>query len=66
MNNLNYNFPGSKNEEKCICLKQLKNEHLCRCKLLNNNNIPDLKYEDIFNGIVQDQKKIIYILNKGW
>ena len=49
MNNLNYNFPRTKHEEKCIFLDQLlKNEHLYQCKLLNNNIIPDLKYEDIF------------------
>ena len=66
MNNLNYNFPGTKNEEKCICLDQLlKNEHLYHCKLLNNNIIPYLKYEDIFNGTVHHQKKIINILNKN-
>ena len=65
MNNLNYNFPGTNKEEQCICLHQLTNEHIYRCKLLNNEIIPDLKYENIFNGIVQDQKKILHILNKN-
>ena len=65
MNNLKYNFPGTNDQEQCKCQNQLTNEHLYQCTLLNNNEIPDLPYENIFNGTIQDQKKIIHILNKN-
>ena len=65
MNNLNYNFPGNNKKEYCICLNQLTNEKFYPCKLLNNNVLSDFQYENIFNGTVQDQNKMINILNQN-
>ena len=65
MNQLKYNFQGTNYPEQCKCGTLITNEHLYYCKLLNNNKIVDLKYENICNGILQDQQTIIHILNQN-
>ena len=51
------NFPGKKLEDKCWC-GQLENIlHIYNCAILNENK-PKVKYEELYNGSLQDQISI--------
>ena len=62
MNKLQYNYPGNKENELCQCGTNMTNEHLYNCNILNEENIIHDKYEQIFNGTITEQKRIIDIL----
>ena len=59
MNKLKYNLGG---EDICICGRNLENDHLLRCEILNNGTLSNILYNDIFNGSIKQQKDIIQIL----
>ena len=43
--------------EWCICKEEMNNAHIFQCKLLNNDDNPGLKYNQILNGTLHQQKK---------
>ena len=66
MNLLTYNFPNKNSQiQKCKCGEQITNEHLLDCDMLNNGRKYDLKYQQIFNGTIQEQKSILNVLQKN-
>ena len=65
MNKLLYNQPGTKQTELCQCGEIITNEHLYYCIMLNEGNIRNEKYEQIFNGSITEQKIIINILEEN-
>ena len=65
MNELNYNFKGLKEDEKCVCAQTLNNIHLFQCKILNNSEYSELKYEDFLNGTLHQKKKTLNIMKKN-
>ena len=44
--------------------KTLNNKNLFQCKILNNCDDSELKYEDILNGTLHQIKHILYTLKK--
>ena len=62
MNKLQYNYPGNQQTELCQCGVDMTNEHLYYCNVLNEGNILQDKYEQIFNGNLTEQKRILDIL----
>ena len=45
-------------EKECICGKLKSILHIYNCEILNVENNPKLKYEEIYNGSLQDQIRI--------
>ena len=52
------NFPNKEMENECSCGKLKNILHIYTCKILNEGNNPKLKYEEIYNGNLQDQIRI--------
>ena len=52
--------------KKCVCTKTLNYQHLFQCKILNNCDNSELKYEDILNGTLHQKKHILNILKKNF
>ena len=46
MNELNYNFEGIKEDEKCVNAQTLNYIHVFQCKILNNIEYSESKYKD--------------------
>jgi hypothetical protein len=53
------NFPGKNIEDICHCGKKETMEHIYNCNYLNEGNLLNIKYENIFNGSLKDQIKIL-------
>ena len=51
--------------EWCICKEEMNNAHIFQCKLLNNDENPGMKYNQILNGTLHQQKKILNIMEKN-
>ena len=62
MNNLKYNYPGSKGIEYCVCGQFIDNPHLLSCTSLNIYNKYDFQYDELLNGNIHQQKEILTIL----
>ena len=65
MNNLNYNYQGNRKTQLCKCGQEMVNEHLYYCSVLNEGQIIQDKYEQIFNGNIKEQKQILDILEQN-
>ena len=65
MNSLNYNYPGNKETQICQCGEEMINEHLYYCSVLNGGQIVQDKYEQIFNGNITEQKRILDVLEQN-
>ena len=65
MNKLNYNYPGNKETQLCQCGEEMNNEHLYYCSVLNEGHVIQDKYEQIFNGNLTEQKRILDILEQN-
>ena len=57
MNKLNYNYPGNKEAQLCQRGEEFVNEHLYYCSVLNEGQIIEDKYEQIFDGNLTDKIK---------
>ena len=64
MKNLNYIYQGNRETQLCQCGQEMVNEHLYYCSVLNEGQIIQDKYEQIFNGNIKEQKQILDILEK--
>ena len=64
MNQLYYNFPGNKVEEKGVCGIKLTDEHLYSCNDLRGEHINEESpsYDNIFNGSISEQSEILKIV----
>ena len=62
---LTYNYPGNKEKELCECEVDITNEHLYNCLFLNQGKIVEDKCEQIFNGTLSEQKKVLNILEQN-
>ena len=49
------NFPGKEIDDKCYCGKDESMSHIYYCEKLNNNEPQQLKYEEIFEGKLNNQ-----------
>ena len=65
MNKLLYNQPGNEETQLCQCGENITNEHLYNCIVLNQGNIGIDNYEQIFNGTISEQKRILNILEQN-
>ena len=65
MNEFNFNFKGLKDEESCVCTIKLSNPHIFQCRILNEFKDHELKYEDILNGTLHQQKNILNTMKKN-
>ena len=65
MNEFNFNFKGLKDKKLCVCTNQLNNPHIFQCRILNYFKDHELKYQDILNGTLHQQKKILNIMEKN-
>ena len=65
MNEVNCNFKGLKEDERCVCTSILNNPHLFKCQILNNGESPMYNYQDILNGTLHQKKIIINIMKKN-
>ena len=65
MNHFNFNFRGLKDNELSVCTIQLNNPHILWCRILNDFKDHELNYQDITNGTLHQQKKILKIMKKN-
>ena len=51
------NFPGKQLDDMCWCGQQENILHIYNCEILNENK-PIVKYEELYNGRLEDQISI--------
>ena len=65
VNDISLKYNEIQDSKVCVCTKELNNSHLYECITLNNGEELELKYEDIFNGTLHQQKYVLSILKKN-
>ena len=60
------NFPGKNMESECHCGNEESILHIYNCDLLNQGNLSNIKYENIFNGDIKDQVKVLNKFEENW
>ena len=65
MIDISLKFNELQDNKVCVCTKELHNSHLYECITLNNGEALKLKYEDILNETLHQQKYVLNILKKN-
>ena len=65
MNDISLKYNEIQDNKVCVCTQELNNSHLYECITLNNGEALKLKYEDILNGTLHQQKYVLNILKKN-
>ena len=64
MNFLPSNFPTTNSKLNCEgpCNNEITNEHLYDCNILDENDENELNYRDIFNGTIENKKRVLSVM----
>ena len=53
-------------ESECHCGNEESILHIYNCDLLNQGSLSNIKYENIFNGDIKDQVKVLNKFEENW